>query len=1089
MTFYVDILCINLMKNGGIALNISLCMIVKNEENNIINCLDRAIEYVDETIIVDTGSTDKTLKLLYEHYSNKSNVKIIEYKWENDFSKARNETLKYCTGDWILVLDADERIFMDRSKLEAVLEKGADKTFVIPIYNVLSQDDISVTSTMVRLYKNNNPSYFGTIHEQLKIDNKMLECEIIDSNVCKIIHYGYCDYVFKQKNKNKRNMDLIMDNIKKDPEDPFHWYNKGAMEMIQGNYDIAIDDFLKSYRLSNNIRRDFHSQLLIGILMSLINNNEFENAIEYANKISDDTVMKKLPDVYYYCGISYANIKKYDLAISKYKKAIEIGEFEKGTSKFGAGSFLPMVEWSKILYNQKKNDLAIQKLKEALLDKNNVNKVGLNALEQILMEENRLDELDKLLNNSEEINKNSNSNDLMMYSEEIKKNIVQLVEEGSITEAKQLIEEYENIMNNDLDLLSIKGVISMMEDDFSNAEIIMKKGLDIDNNNFDLLYNLAYLYHNKGDLEIAVNYYKRALMNASKPEEINNIQEMLNILEFNNEDTEKTGDIPDTSIIILTYNNLSYNKLCIDSIRKYTEKGTYEIIIVDNNSTDGTVEWLKEQDDLKIIFNDNNQGFPRGCNQGIEIANKENDIVLLNNDTVVTPNWLTNVKKCLYSDELIGVVGGVTNSCSNYQTIVTCYDNMDEMITFAEKNNLSNKCMWEERLRLVGYFMLIKNKVIKEVGVLDGDFTPGNFEDDDYSFRVRKAGYRLMLCKDSYIHHFGSVSFGKLSKQYEELLKTNRGKFEKKWGFDPCYIMNINFELTDLIKQSNLNEPKILHIGCEGGGTLLDIKNSIHSAELYGIEPIKNTVVKSNNYKRIEVGEMNKIECFEDDYFDFIIITNSEIVNDNTKYYHLIIDKLNSEGKVFLSSQNNANMWDEIISDLDKNTNINIKLLEVNENQIIQITKGQECKINVLYKEGLETKIINNNKILTFLRRLEFNIEFEKNYNSLKDLIENNSCDINKLKDLIINECIDKVECFNIMGVVYYELSKVEDALALLNEAYILDKENDDSIYNIIYILYQCNENRLALDFLNDMEYDTKNERILELKKYIEEIA
>ncbi|HBD01570.1 MAG TPA: glycosyl transferase, partial [Lachnoclostridium sp.] len=75
-----------------------------------------------------------------------------------------------------------------------------------------------------------------------------------------------------------------------------------------------------------------------------------------------------------------------------------------------------------------------------------------------------------------------------------------------------------------------------------------------------------------------------------------------------------------TSIIILTYNNLDYNKPCIESIRKYTKAGTYEIVVVDNNSTDGTKEWLEEQNDLKVIFNTENVGFPKGCNQGISIA-------------------------------------------------------------------------------------------------------------------------------------------------------------------------------------------------------------------------------------------------------------------------------------------------------------------------------------------------------------------------------------------------------------------------------------------------------------------------------------
>lgn len=99
-----------------------------------------------------------------------------------------------------------------------------------------------------------------------------------------------------------------------------------------------------------------------------------------------------------------------------------------------------------------------------------------------------------------------------------------------------------------------------------------------------------------------------------------------------------------TSIIILTYNKLEYTKKCIESIRKYTKDEEYEIIIVDNNSTDGTRSWIENQNDIKSILNKENVGFPAGCNMGIKISKKENDILLLNNDTIVTINWLSNLK-------------------------------------------------------------------------------------------------------------------------------------------------------------------------------------------------------------------------------------------------------------------------------------------------------------------------------------------------------------------------------------------------------------------------------------------------------------
>lgn len=234
-----------------------------------------------------------------------------------------------------------------------------------------------------------------------------------------------------------------------------------------------------------------------------------------------------------------------------------------------------------------------------------------------------------------------------------------------------------------------------------------------------------------------------------------------------------------TSIIILTYNNLKYSKLCIESIREYTLKGLYEIIVVDNKSTDGTVQWLKCQKDIKKIYNNVNLGFSKGCNQGIKVSSGEN-VLLLNNDVIVTSNWLKNLKECLYSSERIGAVGPVTNNCSNYQRINVNYSSIREMQVFAKKYNLSNPQKWEIKNRLIGFCFLIKKEVINKIGFLDERFTPGNFEDDDYSMRIKKAGYKLILCRDTFIHHYGSVSFMEPSRN-SNLLALNKKKLEDKW--------------------------------------------------------------------------------------------------------------------------------------------------------------------------------------------------------------------------------------------------------------------------------------------------------------------
>lgn len=1092
-------------------MKISLCMIVKNEEKNIVNCLDRALKVVDDAVIVDTGSTDKTKDLLIENYGRNPKVKIIEYKWESDFSKARNKSLEYATGDWILVLDADERIFCYRDRLEDFLESREDKAYIIPVYNVIERHNITITSTMIRLFKNDNPIYKGAIHEQILVDGKAFMADKIGGHICKIYHYGYAETVFEEKGKQDRNMDIIKAQIEEEPNSPFHWYNKGVMEMCQKNYDTAIDDFIKSHELTKKKRMAFHNDLVIRLLQCMLMEKKYKTAIKFVKTVANDPIIGQIPDIYYYWGIAHANIKNYPLAVKNFRKAIEKGEYEKGTSKYGAGSFLPKIEWAKVLLMEKKKEEAIAKYKEAVFDENNVNRQGLEELKYLLKEENKIEELNQLekdlsIPKSKENSLNTNqlnNSDFGKYKSEVKENIKILVENGMLKEAKEAIKEYEKIIEEDIDIYSIKGVIAMMEGDMDGAERILIEGLDIDETNFDLLYNIAYFYEVTQHIQLAIEYYKKALYYSLDENDENEAYEILQKLGIKGSKEEILRNIiPNTSIVILTYNNLEYNKLCLESIRKYTKRGTYEIIVVDNHSTDGTVEWLKERKDIKLILNNENLGFPKGCNQGIEAAKKNNDILLLNNDVVVTPNWLANLKKCLYSSDDIGAVGSVTNSCSNYQTIPVNYTDLSEMIGFAKKNNISNMDLWEERLRLVGFCMLIKNEVVKKVGLLDEIFTPGNFEDDDYSFRIRKAGYRLMLCKDSFIHHFGSASFGKISEEYSKLLINNRRKFEEKWGFDPYHIVEVKKEIAEMIsKENKKHDISVLHIGCAGGGTLLDIKNAIPSAKLYGIEAIKETVVNTSHFAHIETGKVKEIKTFKRNLFDYIIITEPQSdeasileILTNTKEY------LNEEGKVYICLyQEKVTLSNKLMKKLlDEIGNYKFEIIQVNGQQIFCMKKHcieepvKDIKLTFYKKEDLDQ--INYNLVedsvdikrylIKIIRRLDNNIDFENNLEKLRNMVRDGNIETEELKTIILKHGIDKVNLFNIVGIVYYQFNIIDKSLMFLEEAFKINNKNSDTVYNIAYVLHQIKENKLALEFLTNIDDDSE---LQQLKQKIEE--
>ena len=291
-----------------------------------------------------------------------------------------------------------------------------------------------------------------------------------------------------------------------------------------------------------------------------------------------------------------------------------------------------------------------------------------------------------------------------------------------------------------------------------------------------------------------------------------------------------------TSIIIPVHNQPALTRLCVDSIRKHTRPGSYELIIVDNGSTDGTAEWLDHQPDVRVIRLGNNAGFPAACNRGLAEAEGDH-LLLLNNDTVVTPRWLDNLLDALHSGGRVGAVGPVTNAAAYHTAIPVAYRSLEEMWRFAEAHNRPDPAKREERVKLVGFCLLLKREAFEKAGFLDERFSPGNFEDDDYSLRLRLAGYRLLLCRDTFIHHFGSASFRAGGRgAFAELLARNGEKFAAKWGFSSAEACALHDDLIAAAGMPKEGPVRILDASCGCGATLLALMRRFPEAELYGLE-------------------------------------------------------------------------------------------------------------------------------------------------------------------------------------------------------------------------------------------------------------
>jgi GT2 family glycosyltransferase/tetratricopeptide (TPR) repeat protein/MoaA/NifB/PqqE/SkfB family radical SAM enzyme/glycosyltransferase involved in cell wall biosynthesis/2-polyprenyl-3-methyl-5-hydroxy-6-metoxy-1,4-benzoquinol methylase len=260
------------------------------------------------------------------------------------------------------------------------------------------------------------------------------------------------------------------------------------------------------------------------------------------------------------------------------------------------------------------------------------------------------------------------------------------------------------------------------------------------------------------------------------------------------------------SIVTLTFNQLRYTKECVESIRRHTPE-PHEIIFVDNGSTDGTVKWLKqlvkETPNYKLIENKKNLGFAKGCNQGITASSGEY-ILLLNNDVVVTEGWLSGMLECLNSSPDIGIVGPMTNNISGQQKVVTAdYGSVDCLEDYAKSFRGKNRYRRVPMRRIVGFCMLFRRELVERIGLLDGRFGSGNFEDDDYCLRAALEGCRNLIAGDVFIHHYGGRSFIGNGIDYASAMLKNRAFFSEKWrGIDPKTAIGKKIDTIRILENS-----------------------------------------------------------------------------------------------------------------------------------------------------------------------------------------------------------------------------------------------------------------------------------------------
>ncbi|MBW5448467.1 glycosyltransferase [Cohnella sp. CFH 77786] len=332
---------------------LSLCMIVRNEEKVLARCLDSVQGFVDEIIVVDTGSTDGTKEIAGRYTDH-----VYDFTWINDFAVAKNEAVRRATSKWILVLDADE--YLDPSEKNDLrsfltgLDAGQPLGISVPIYNCVESVTSGkfIESSAIRLFSNLPTVYFDRpIHEQVVYRDGELP---LRSYPLSIFHTGYLDTVRKEKEKSSRNLNIFKDLKGLEEYDYF----------TLGNEHAILKDYKKAlYYYERALTKKTESMTIFPycryqIVLVLIEMKRYKEALQYI----EDNLKRwpQYPDYYSMKASVYVNLGFEEEAIELYTTALTKADAPAGKDKRfwlitpSLGSHIPLMNLAKL--HQKAHD-------------------------------------------------------------------------------------------------------------------------------------------------------------------------------------------------------------------------------------------------------------------------------------------------------------------------------------------------------------------------------------------------------------------------------------------------------------------------------------------------------------------------------------------------------------------------------------------------------------------------------------------------------------------------------------------------------------------------------------------------------------
>ncbi|MEN6414179.1 MAG: glycosyltransferase [Veillonellales bacterium] len=531
----------------------------------------------------------------------------------------------------------------------------------------------------------------------------------------------------------------------------------------------------------------------------------------------------------------------------------------------------------------------------------------------------------------------------------------------------------------------------------------------------------------------------------------------------------KNSRTPLVSIILSAFNHAEYTRLCVESLYRFTTSIDFELITVNNGSNDDTEQIFNSLPHQKKLTFAYHAGTSVAVNAALKFVEGKYT-VFLRNDLILTPNWLNNLLKCIESDEKIAIVVPACNISDNNQQVSLQYNNMDEMIQSAAAYNNSTPTKWEERLQLTTYACLTKTDIMKNFVGLEEAYTPGDFT-ADFCFRLRRAGYKLIFAKDTFLHRLIPNASSSDGEKFD-LLERNRRIFSSKFDVDAWNDCLIDWEIVNLVECGPSHPVDVLTLCVSCGGTALQVKNKLRengfpAIRLWTLTEEQKYLADLNTISDYTLCDRfeNITDIYKNKRFDYILseVDLQSVVNPH-QLLEAAVQLLQPEGQ-FIFAAANESFYLNVINLLNGNVDCDSKFsrcgFNIEKLQDFLVDKGFD-NIQLYYSptvvppehhdllENLKkVSMVENKQLLDRVyaaRRILFSA---KNKNRIKSVLLYPGYDI-WLNDIVFNKNIGNMLGIE-LGENFYSVLRQELAKHHFNLRTI-DKGNIEESTCIIYI-------------------------------------